>query len=1299
MADSKKTVSRPKLNIGKKTVNIEPIALEPTAPVPAALEPIAPVPAAPVPAAPVPAAPVPKKTTVKKTEPSRAASAREEPSKADPSKADPSKADPSKAEPSKAASVAASKAEPSRAASARKHSERDLHDLYKLYLQNVTKVSPDEELELEVKFGTMGVKSITQINYDTIMKKLLSSGFYVDSTVYLLRIQNEYMDQRTGAPRLSDMRTEISGLQNIRKYCQNNTLDAIDAGISYIEKARFKTEQSTSVEVPDFNFRVSLSKEIKLDKNVPLVRGTLDKWNDRKKTFRYLNRCKLRHPSLPVIVDMSIVKDSKRQGRYYIPEYNIHDSGVFTGAEKYEVEIECLNGLVGIGTAFHTPELLNAQVFKPVIKYILSGLQETNYPITYPEQATIVQDYGKLIWGKEYNENRDNIDFIGPSSFTLELKNIRPLNPDVAVPNIRENYTVTDKADGERKLLFIAPNGKIYLINNNLDVQFTGNISKNRDIWNTLIDGEHILLDKKKKFINLYAAFDIYYVGGEDIRAKGFMPQSSEEISTNYRLLILNMAIEKINAVSIVNETAPLPLKITKKRFYLGTASQSIFQGCKYILDKEHDGLFEYETDGLIFTPANMGVGSNKIGEYVKPIKISWENSFKWKPSEYNTVDFMVSVKKNESGADLIGSTFNDGLNLGSSSQIAEYKTVILRVGFDEKKHGFINPYQETIDDKLPHYENYEDRRKNNYMPVQFYPTEPSDYKAGICHIPLTGTDKKMYTENEEIIEDNMIVEFRYDMTKEGPWRWIPLRVRYDKTAQRRAGEKQFGNAFHVANNIWHTIYHPVTPLMIKTGQDIPDDVGDDDVYYNKGAASRTRTGALRDFHNLYVKSILIKSVAKPGGTLIDLAVGKGGDWPKWIDAKLKFVFGVDLARDNIQNRFDGAYARYLNNKKQHRVMPAALFVNGNSSVNIKKTTGILVDKDKQITKAVFGQGPKDAKLLGQGVYNQYGVAAEGFDVCSIQFAVHYMFETQETLHNFLQNVSEVTKEGGYFIGTSYDGEKLFNMLKNVKENESKVIMDTDERTGEKKKIWELTKRYEQTEFSDDESCLGYAVDVFQESINKTFREYLVNYTYLTRILENYGFVLASVDDLKNLHSGFTAPTGFFSDLFNKMQDEIKKNPQAQRNYKKAPDMSDGERTISFLNRYFIYKKVRKVSDAEKVSLNLQHKTVDEVRDEARGSLTAKQSVKEALKAQASAAPASAAPASAAPASASKKPRPTLNLKTKKLSTIPESVASAQVAQAQVASAQVAQEIYAVSEPVIKKPVLKLKRTLKVSEK
>jgi len=89
---------------------------------------------------------------------------------------------------------------------------------------------------------------------------------------------------------------------------------------------------------------------------------------------------------------------------------------------------------------------------------------------------------------------------------------------------------------------------------------------------------------------------------------------------------------------------------------------------------------------------------------------------------------------------------------------------------------------------------------------------------------------------------------------------------------------KNFGNAYHVANSNWHSIHNPVTEEMISTGQNIPDMVSDDDVYYNRVSKS-TVTRALRDFHNLYVKKKLILSVSKPGNTLIDYAVGMGGDF------------------------------------------------------------------------------------------------------------------------------------------------------------------------------------------------------------------------------------------------------------------------------------------------------------------------------------------------------------------------------------------------------------------------------------
>jgi hypothetical protein len=47
------------------------------------------------------------------------------------------------------------------------------------------------------------------------------------------------------------------------------------------------------------------------------------------------------------------------------------------------------------------------------------------------------------------------------------------------------------------------------------------------------------------------------------------------------------------------------------------------------------------------------------------------------------------------------------------------------------------------------------------------------------------------------------------------------------------------------------------------------------------------------------------------------------------------------------------------------------------------------------------------------------------------------MFENIKTLHNFLRNIAECTKLGGYFIGTSYDGRTIFNKLNNKKQGES----------------------------------------------------------------------------------------------------------------------------------------------------------------------------------------------------------------------------------------------------------------------
>jgi hypothetical protein len=163
---------------------------------------------------------------------------------------------------------------------------------------------------------------------------------------------------------------------------------------------------------------------------------------------------------------------------------------------------------------------------------------------------------------------------------------------------------------------------------------------------------------------------------------------------------------------------------------------------------------------------------------------------------------------------------------------------------------------------------------------------------------------------------------------------------------------------------------------------------------------------------------------------------------------------------------------------------------------------------------------------------------------------------------------------GGYFIGTCYDGKSVFEKLKNKNKGESVSIMRGDT------KMYEITKMYDETGFPDDELSIGYTINVYQESINKTFAEYLVNFNYFIRMMENYGFVLATKEEAEKMD--LPNGTGLFDDLYSYMTREIERNPNKAYDYGTANKMTTDEKWISFMNRYFVFHKVRSV-DSEKI--------------------------------------------------------------------------------------------------------------------
>ena len=97
-----------------------------------------------------------------------------------------------------------------------------------------------------------------------------------------------------------------------------------------------------------------------------------------------------------------------------------------------------------------------ANYLRKVVKIVLSGLQQTNYPVGYEEQDEILMEYMDMVHNrkpkdkkkkskseqedirKKYNERVFPKNFIGPSSYTLQLENITETAASNGIISVRE---------------------------------------------------------------------------------------------------------------------------------------------------------------------------------------------------------------------------------------------------------------------------------------------------------------------------------------------------------------------------------------------------------------------------------------------------------------------------------------------------------------------------------------------------------------------------------------------------------------------------------------------------------------------------------------------------------------------------------------------------------------------------------------------------------------------------------------------------------------------------------------------
>lgn len=278
--------------------------------------------------------------------------------------------------------------------------------------------------------------------------------------------------------------------------------------------------------------------------------------------------------------------------------------------------------------------------------------------------------------------------------------------------------------------------------------------------------------------------------------------------------------------------------------------------------------------------------------------------------------------------------------------------------------------------------------------------------------------------------------------------------------------------------------------------------------------------------------------------SVLDIACGKGNDLPRWIKYKVERVVGIDIVEENILSAEDGAYARVRGSRNRGDLRHAFVVMDASQPIDSAAINQIDHPSLREIARSAWGIERTER------TEDVFGIAVDKFQLVTCNFAVHYFFDKEASLKTFVANVARHLAKGGHFVGTCFDKSRIERLLRSVPVGKE-ASADKNGRT-----IWSIARLYGETagEF-------GAKISVYIETIGKKNVEYLVDFERLKKELAVHGIEVVS--------------TGTFDQLY----DELASAPAAVRGgkYFDGPEgalrMSDAEKQLSFLNRWFVFKK------------------------------------------------------------------------------------------------------------------------------
>lgn len=875
----------------------------------------------------------------------------------------------------------------------------------------------------------------------------------------------------------------------------------------------------------DIRYRVSSETKVTTEEmdNLKNIRYT----EAQHVIFRYKQRVSvvlIDNSDINVTIDCTIVKSSKN--------INTLESEI----PIYEVEIDITRKTGASIESYYN------KVMDTIVR-LKKVMQSSTTVITNEEKKQVFEEYLKSMGIKNKNVYRMN-------SVSLERQHLVNFLPN--------QYSVTDKADGERRFLYIFDT-QVYFISTNKEITKLPITVSDKKYNHTCLDGELLFFPNENKFV--FLAFDILLMGGEDMRSISSLKERIGNLNqvinkifhnphtfTQYKESYDREKVESFHRSNIKKyfdnlgkqlKDGSKPIIVLDKYFIFpfSVMNNEIFHYSKIMWEMYTDPTLNpyYQLDGLTYTGITQ--------PYESSIEKTKFKIYKWKPENKNSIDFYITFQKNELGEIL---TFFDKTKDGIDG---DYLICKLHVG---KNDGGVE------------------------KPTLFHE------KGEGYEVFLSSSNGVARDMEGGIIQDMTVVEFYYNHLETNPrLRWVPMRTRFDKTESVEKYGRNYGNFESIAEQVWRSIQNPITlqDLFSLSGDEYDEKMKTikDSLQGQVLESSRTMNAYYQKITKLgenfrkwhqFVKSHVIYTYCMARKTkkmhrmsVLELGFGRGGDIEKYWHSRIKFAVCLDLDPHSLKYATDSAISRYNDKKKKNTGVPpmhiAVADVNYGLDAETQKINNPNITKeDEAILTKYLGKGPKAKNMR--------------FDVISSQMAIHYQFKSPESFENLCNNINRYLVDGGYVLITTLDGEKVRDSIGD--EERYTEYYTTEE--GEKKVLYDIVKKYPKC---NHYKTTGIAIDfygswMFQEGNYVT--EYLVDKEFIIeKFKENCNLTCVDTELFQNL---YTMRYDFFKEY--SQYEAIAKNKRPLETWKKYFDddteFSNKLKKYSNLHRFYVFQKL-----------------------------------------------------------------------------------------------------------------------------